>query len=149
MQSAGKVQFLLRLRAMRETSQQGTADLLRQERGFTLIELLVVVVLIGVLTAMAIQGMHRYRQQAYDAAAMHDLANAVKAEEAYFATYQTYVSFSAVGPTMVAVPPTAISETVVLKMTGDTETFEGTATSSRGTGKVFGYDSITDTFVGN
>ena len=37
------------------------------------------------------QAMSRYRQQAYDAAAIHDLANAVKAEEAYYATNQTYV----------------------------------------------------------
>jgi hypothetical protein len=43
----------------------------------------------------------------------------------------------------------AISGTVTLDMTAATESFEGTATSSRGTGKTFSYDSITDTFLSN
>jgi hypothetical protein len=32
---------------------------------------------------------------------------------------------------------------------GDTMSFQGTASSSRGSGKVFSYDSITDTFLSN
>jgi prepilin-type N-terminal cleavage/methylation domain-containing protein len=121
----------------------------RWQRGFTLIELLVVVAIIGILAAIAVQAMHRYRQQAYDAAAIHDLANAVKAEEAYYATFQTYVTFTANGPTTVSIPQTAVSGTVTITMTGDTMSFQGTATSSRGTGKIFSYDSITDTFLSN
>lgn len=117
--------------------------------GFTLIELLLVVAIIGVLAAIAIPTMSRYRQQAFDARAIHDLANAINAEEAHYATYQTYISFTAVGPTTMSIPVLAVSDTVTVSIIGTTESFEGTATSAQGTGKVYGYDSITDTIVSN
>lgn len=129
---------------MRTPSREST-----RQAGFTLIELLVVVAIIGILAAIAMQAMSRYRQQAYDAAAIHDLATAVKAEEAYYATNQTYVSFSGSGPSVISVPETSISGTVTVTVVGDTMSFMGTATSSRGSGKVFSYDSITDTFLAN
>ncbi|MDX2168569.1 MAG: prepilin-type N-terminal cleavage/methylation domain-containing protein [Deltaproteobacteria bacterium] len=119
------------------------------QSGFTLVELLVVVAIIGILAAIAMQAMSRYRQQAYDAAAIHDLANAVKSEEAYYATYETYISFTATGPTTVSIPQTAVSGTVTVAMVGDGESFSGTASSTRGSGKVYSYDSITDTFLSN
>lgn len=120
------------------------------EAGFTLVELLVVVAIIGILAAIAMQATSRYRAQAYDAAAVHDLANAVRAEEAYYATFQQYVVVDAAGPTTVSVPPLAVSGTVSVKMTPETvESYQGTATSSRGSGKIYTYDSITDTIVGN
>jgi prepilin-type N-terminal cleavage/methylation domain-containing protein len=116
--------------------------------GFTLIELLVVVAILGILAAIAIQMVNRYRATAYDALAMHDLGNAVNAEEAYFATNSTYVTFSAVGPGLVEIPGVAVSTTVTLELTAlDEESFEGSASSNRGTGKTFSYDSITDTFI--
>lgn len=115
--------------------------------GFTLIELLVVVAILGILAAIAIQMVNRYRATAYDALAMHDLGNAVNAEEAYYATNASYVTFSATGPGLVDIPGVAVSQTVTIDVTGDDETFEGSATSDRGTGKVFSYDSVTDTFV--
>ena len=117
--------------------------------GFTLVELLVVLAIIGILAAIAMQAMSRYRQQAYDATAIHDLANAVKAEEAYYATNELYVSFTANGPTSVTVPPIVVSGTISMQMKAAKEQFQGTATSSRGSGKVFTYDSITHTFVSN
>src|SRR5262245_41707810 len=87
------------------------------QAGFTLVELLVVVAIIGILAAIAMQAMSRYRQQAYDAAAMHDLANAVKAEEAYYATNSSYVTFSASGPANINNPvPMTISGTVTVSM---------------------------------
>jgi hypothetical protein len=48
-----------------------------------------------------------------------------------------------------SVPETSISGTVTVTVVGDAMSFMGTATSSRGTGRVFSYDSITDTFVSN
>ncbi len=117
------------------------------QTGFTLIELLVVVAIVGILAAIAMQAMGRYRAQAYDAAAMHDLASAVKAEEAYYATNEKYVSFSASGPQIVGVPETVVSGTVVLTVTAAADSFQGSASSTRGTGKTFRYDSITDTYL--
>ena len=131
------------------TGQQVGARPALAQAGFTLVELLVVVAIIGILAAIAMQAMARYRAQAYDAAAIHDLANAVKAEEAYYATNEAYITFSASGPTTIAVPQMAVSGTVTLAMVAATDSFAGTATSSRGSGKIYSYDSITDTFLSN
>ena len=122
---------------------------IRPQGGFTLIELITVVAIIGVLAAIAIQAVAQYRASAYDARAIHDLGNAVHAEEAYYATYSTYVSFTAIGPGQVSVPGVAVSGTVHLEMVGTDDSFEGSAISERGSGKTFAYDSLTDTFVNN
>jgi prepilin-type N-terminal cleavage/methylation domain-containing protein len=126
---------------------RGNSGPRRREAGFSLIELIVVVAIIGILAAIAVQIVSEYKATAYDARAMHDLGNTVNAEEAYYATNQSYVTFSAVGPGLVSIPGIAVSGTVTLDAKGDNESFEATAISSRGTGKTFHYDSITDTYI--
>jgi type IV pilus assembly protein PilE len=117
--------------------------------GFTLIELLIVIVMVAILAAIAIQYFFGYRASVYDARAMHDLGNAAVAQEAYYATSHVYVDFTAVGPAMLTVPGMVVSETVTLAGTASGEQFTVEATSSRGTGRTFIYDSITDTIRAN
>ncbi len=64
----------------------------KREQGFTLIELMIVVAIIGILAAIAIPQFSAYRAKAFNAAAESDLRNLMTAEEAYFATYQMYVT---------------------------------------------------------
>lgn len=64
------------------------------QRGFTLIELLITIVIVGILAAIAFQGMNVYRERAFNAAVKTDLKNALTAEEGYFADNGSYVAFS-------------------------------------------------------
>lgn len=112
------------------------------EGGFTLIELVVTVGIIGVLAAIALQSFAQYRDRAYDARAVHDLGNAVIAEEAYYAANFSYVSTGRItGPASIDVPGFVVSDTVELEVTARESGFTGTATSNRGTGTVYTFDS--------
>jgi len=60
------------------------------QKGFTLIELLVVIAIIAILAAIAIPQYAKYRQQAFNSAALSDLKNVQTAAEAYYADKQQY-----------------------------------------------------------
>ena len=113
----------------------------RKNRGFTLIELLVVVAILGILAAIAMAQFNQYRRKGYDARANYDLRSAATAEEAHYATNQTYLASPLVTGFL---PGFVLSATVsgeIDVVNGSTPTFTGTAMSSDGTGKVFLYDN--------
>lgn len=121
----------------------------RNAAGFTLVELLVVVGILSILAAIAIQQYHLYRVAAFDARAMHDIGNAAIAQEAHYANAHTYASFAVTGPAVLTVPGLVVSDTVTLTSAANTDGYTITSISSRGSGKLFTYDSETDTIRGD
>jgi prepilin-type N-terminal cleavage/methylation domain-containing protein len=116
--------------------------------GFTIVELLVVVGLIGILAAIAVASFGGYRQRAHDARAMHDLGNAITAEEAFYATNSEYVAVpSVLGPTSIGVPGFVVSDRVQLEITADKDHFEVVTSSLAGSGITYDYDSTTGMII--
>ncbi|HUP18853.1 MAG TPA: prepilin-type N-terminal cleavage/methylation domain-containing protein, partial [Gemmatimonadota bacterium] len=87
------------------------------QRGFTLIELLITIVIVGILAAIAFQGMNIYRDRAFNAAVKTDLKNALAAEEAYFSDYGAYVAFSVVDGGTSFAPDFTASQQVTITAT--------------------------------
>ena len=59
-------------------------------KGFTLVELMIVVAIIGILAAIAIPQFAKYRQRAFNSAALSDTRNVRTDLEGYFAEWQFY-----------------------------------------------------------
>ncbi len=59
-------------------------------KGFTLVELMIVVAIIGILAAIAIPQFAKYRQRAYNSAALSDVRNVRTDLEGYYAEWQHY-----------------------------------------------------------
>lgn len=109
-------------------------------RGFTLLELLVVMAIVSALSAIAVPQFKAYRQRSYDVVARHDLHHIAVAEEAYFLDAEHYLSCA--GAACTALPGiVGISNGVSIAITASDQSFTGTATHQRGTGKVFSWDS--------
>jgi type IV pilus assembly protein PilA len=119
--------------------------LVKKQKGFTLIELLIVITIIGIIAAVALPQFAVYRQRGYDARANSDLRNAATAEEAYYTTYEKYVSLSLTGPaSSPKLPGLNVSATVEMEMTNNGDvSYTGSAKSTSGSGRVFRFDSET------
>ena len=61
--------------------------------GFSMVELLIVVAVIGILAAIAVPQLSKYRVKSYNAAAHSDLKILVLRLQAFYAEHQKYPKF--------------------------------------------------------
>ena len=62
----------------------------KHQSGFTLIELMIVVAIIGILAAIAIPQLSKYRMKARNKAAHSDVRNIATNLQGFYAEYQSY-----------------------------------------------------------
>ena len=70
---------------------------MRRERGFTIIEILVVVAILGVLTAIAIPGLRRARQNADRASAVQSMRTLATAQYLFYSKSNSYGDLGELG----------------------------------------------------
>jgi type IV pilus assembly protein PilA len=111
------------------------------QSGFSLIELLVVIAIISALTAIAVPQYAEYRAKAFDLRALEDLRNVAIAEEAYFADSERYLACSNLECATTLPGIARISAGVVLTIETSEESFTGTSSHPKGSGKTFRWES--------
>ena len=117
-----------------------------REQGFTLIELLTVMVIIGILSSIAIPQFKEYRARGYDTAAQLDLRNLALAEEAYYLDHDNYLSCA--NAQCANLPGIShLTPGVTAAIQGGETDFTGNAQHSKGSGKVFRWDSSSGGFM--
>ncbi len=117
------------------------------QSGFTLVELLVVMGIISTLIAVALPRYASYRASAFDSRAEMDLRSVAMAEEAYFLEHDAYLACSSDSCTQLP-GIKKLSAGVSLAITTRPTGFTGTASHSKGSGKVFTWDSDLGGFGG-
>jgi len=80
----------------------------QRTRGFTLVELMIVVAIIGVLASVAIPSFLNYQLTSKRAEAFANLASLAKAQKAFYAEFNTYVSVPSEPSGVLGLPPTTI-----------------------------------------
>ena len=116
-------------------------------RGFTLLELLVALGISSVLAAIAIPQYQHYRQRAFDARALSDLQSIALAEEAYFIDNEAYLTCE--NELCLMLPGmAAISNGVTVTITAEENSFTGSATNTKGSGKIYHWDSAAGGLIG-
>lgn len=107
-----------------------------KQDAFTLVELLCAVGITGILAAIAIPQYAGYRSLGYDAQAESTLRTVALAEEAYYVDYGVYKDCDHTNCQTFLDNVPHINPQIVLQITSAGDTFTGTASHTRGTGKV-------------